>query len=148
MINELILATAVFAATDGNGLSEDVARMALGGQLAGRILGTVIFAYLFISFLWLVYKLLQAAVFLFSKGKCRLKNLQYKVPWWFMLLLFAGNFSSFREGWQETPGLMYFGIIVCLTIVFALWRKQRQGKREAIQTGFEATRSTGGNGNV
>lgn len=121
-----------------NGLSEEVAHAELGGQLAGRILGSLILAYIFMALLWLVYKLLQGAISLLSNGKCQLKNLQYKVPWWVLLLLFAGNFCSFTEGWQNIPGLMCFGLIVCLAIVLTLWRKQRHAKQKVAQTEPEA----------
>lgn len=34
---------------------------------------------------------------------------------------------------------MCFGLIVCLAIVIALWRKQRHGKREAVRTDADTT---------
>lgn len=115
-----------------SGVSDDVANAALGGELAGRIIGSVILAYLVTLLLRLVYKGFQGARSVLLNGEWRTEKIRSGldcVPWWLMFLVFAVQFCTFTKGWREIPESMCFALIVCLAVVFILWNKQRHGKR-------------------
>ena len=118
--------------TSVSGVSDDVANGALGGELVGRILGSVILAYLVMLMLRIAYKLFQGARSVLLNGEGRTEKIRRGldcVPWWLMFLVFAVQFCTFTEGWRNIPGPMCFALTVCLAVVFILWNKQRHGKR-------------------
>ncbi len=115
-----------------SGVSDDVANAALGVELAGRILVSVILAYLVTLMLRIAYKLFQGARSVLLNGEWRSEKIRFSldsVPWWFMLLVFATQIAAFKEGWRNIPGLMWFALIICVAVVFSLWKKQRHAKK-------------------
>lgn len=126
-------------------VSDDVANAVLGGELVGRILGSVILVYLVMLMLRIAYKLFQGARSVLLNGEWRTEKIRSGldcVPWWLMFLVFAVQFCTFTEGWRGIPELMCFALTGCLAVVFILWNKQRHGKRtrdEAKTNGVSIT---------
>lgn len=100
-------------------------RLEQGGELVGRLIGTVLFIYL----IWGVFLLLRWAFrqLLPRAGKKKGRSV---FPWWLMLLGPLSLVEEWRRQFDHFPGLVLLSAFVYAVIIFLHWIRCRNIKKQ------------------